>query len=91
MTDEQRITLAHQLYEMRRTIQRLWPDDWREKLAPHIEDVKNIAAEYGIDVIQVLPMMAREVKSKGERLPDNLILWLSAATVEAIEPTEGSE
>lgn len=87
MITEEHVHIAHKLYEMRSTVRRIWPDTWRDDLNPYIEFIRKFCATHGVTEMQVLPSMHRVAKAKGEELPDALVLWMSAATVEILEPT----
>jgi type II secretory pathway component PulM len=81
--NRQQIEIAARLYEMHEAVRRLWPDEWRRKLQPVMDEIERLAAVWNCDVIQVLPRLQKISPPEG-----TMLLWLGAATVELIEPSE---
>ena len=81
-----KIEIAAKLYECQRTLQRLWGEQYAEKIRPWKEQLQRLADKYeGGQVLKAaLPILMAQDKA-GEGLQ---MMCVAAACVELIEPEE---
>jgi hypothetical protein len=82
LMDEKKIEIVHRLYEARRTLKSLFPDEFYEKVKPFQEDIRLVAEKKGITNIEALILLLKAC-SAGYRS-----LWFQAAYAEIEEPSE---
>lgn len=85
MSTEQIVSVAHRMYECRRTLRSLFGVKYDDTVGPYGKTIRQVAAERKIGAIEAALQMAKEMK---EVNPDPVItLCLMAAAVDIIEPT----
>ena len=86
MISRKKIEIAAKLYECQRTLQRLWGEQYAEKIQPWKEELQRLADKHeGGQVLKVaLPILTAQDKA-GEGMQ---MMCVMAACVELIEPRE---
>jgi len=82
MNNEERIRIASQLYDARRTAKNCWPATWKNKIKPFKDIIKQTMEA---DAIDVMPAAIRLAAKAAETVPHEGILFLAAA-VDMVEP-----
>lgn len=81
---EQQIQIAAKLYEARRTLRRLFGDDYAESAGRWMDLLRQHAKRSGLDTIPAALDLIKNHLADNERSQ----LWLMAAAVEVIEPDD---
>ena len=89
-TGQQVVTIARRLYEARDAARRIAGDQYLAKVRRWTDIITNAMESWGCGALDVAPRLIHETKAAGGSISAGEMLWLFAATVEVIEPTEGS-
>ncbi len=83
MATEQQVQVAHQMYEMRRTLKRLCPD-FLQRLEPYNQILRAVMKKDSIGEIAAALVICKQLENE-----DGVTrLWVISAAVEMIEPSE---
>lgn len=78
------IQIADKFYEARDTMKALWPQDWREKIAPFISAIHDCSRSFECDELTAVIKISKRLSDEGAA--STVILCLAAAA-EIMEPS----
>lgn len=78
------IQMVAKFHDARDLIRRLYPTDWRTRLAPVIADVRKIMHAFGEDCVHAILRIGKQCMADGEM---DRFTWYLAAAAEIAEPT----